>query len=158
MAKGKLILITTLICTLIGITTFLTKPKHKIYRVQLEHLEGEDNEFSKFWFQDEVIILPATNYVARVYSNYNLESVKNPTNKITEVKIYIPESINSSNVLEEFNDYLKDKPIKVLSYKKQGELREWNIILGWIIFGIFLAITVDFIISFKRNSEKHKQE
>jgi len=156
MPKGKLILITTLVGTIIGITLFLTKPKYILYRLQLEHLEGEGNEYSQFWLQDKAIIFPQTNFIARVYSTFDPTSIENPLHPVSEVKIYLLEDVNIIRVIADFEDYLSDKPINLLNYKKQGELRRWNIILGWIILGFLTGLCIHFIGSFKTKSEKCK--
>lgn len=159
MSKLKLILITTLSATIVGVSIFIFKPKYNVYRIQLEHLEGKENEYSNMWFKDEVRVLPNTNHLVRIYSSsIEKTSCDNSKSVISEVKIYIPEDEKFISTYRLFNSYLIDKQINILNFKKQDEIYEWKVILGWALFGFFIGIVIDFIASFNRNAQKKKQQ
>jgi ATP-dependent Zn protease len=157
MSKGAQILVFTLLGALFGVGLFLTKPIRDIYRIQLEHLEGKENQYSAFWFRDQVDTLPHSSEICRLYSHADTAYINGTLNAVSEVKIYVKQSDNALELIQEISNNLKDQPIRILNYRKQGTIREWNVILKWIVLGFFVGVTFNFIVSRKRNTQQGKQ-
>jgi hypothetical protein len=156
MSKALQILLFTLTGAAIGIIVFLSKPTFDVYRLQLEHLEGKDNEHSAFWFRDRVDILPNTNLVCRLYSTADTKKIPAVERDLSEVKVYAAQPSALKDILETLERHFIGKPIRVFSHRKQEEIRQWNTMLRWIAFGFFVGVAFNFFISRYRNSEKRK--
>jgi hypothetical protein len=158
MPKGLQILLFTLLGAALGTIIFLSKPTYNVYRFQLEHLEGRENDHSTFWFRDRVEILPNTNFVCRLYSIADVTKFPMVENEMSEVKVYAAQPLELKDVLEPLEQYLGDKPIRVFSHRKQEEIRQWNTILRWLVSGFFVGVAFNFFVSRNGNSQTHKQQ
>ena len=158
MSKGLQILLFTLLGAALGTIIFLNKPTYNVYRLQLEHLEGRENDHSTFWFRDRVDILPNTNFLCRLYSKADVSKISNVENEMSEVKVYVAQPLEFKDILEPLDHYLSDKPIRVFSHRKQEEIRQWNTILRWLISGFFVGIAFNFFFSRSRDIETNKQQ
>ncbi len=156
MSKGLQILLFTLTGAAIGIIVFLSKPTFDVYRLQLEHVKGKDNEHSAFWFRDRVDFLPNTNLLCRLYSTADTTKISAVEHDLSEVKVYAAQPSALKDILEPLEHHFIDKPIRVFSHRKQEEIRQWNTILRGIACGFFVGVAFNFLLSRYRNTEKRK--
>lgn len=160
MSKAQRIILPTLTGVLIGIVSMLLNPVYDIYRLQLNHDENHLNEKQDIWFEDRVFVLP-NKLMARSYSSYNEKHLTGPVPEglITEVKVYLPSDQNEDLAYEGVEQQTINTTTKILNIRKQGEVREWMILISWSIFGFFIGLLLNYIyFIFGRKSKNDEEE
>lgn len=141
----RLILLFSLLGLLAGVIKSYQEPMFQVYRLFLIHDNDNKNATvnNSVWFKDNVMRLKS-NVIARTYSKSNPNVKINTDGRLSEMKIYIPESFSKTEV---FNSLKAELDLTGASiYKSQYQYNTINrsSIFHYLITGLFLGLLTNF--------------
>lgn len=141
-----------LISSIIGCVLFLKVAPLDIWLIEYEFETKVESELPEFEKVDTVFQF--NNIVCRNYTSSIADTLTEDGIRRHELKVYLsPPSIDK--VVEFSDDLLSSDKVHVLKHKFRERQRNKQVILYWALFGFFLGMVVELIISLKKIPRPH---
>lgn len=139
----KVLLLFSLLGLLAGASKSYQEPMYQVYRLFLIHDSKNATVNNSVWFKDNVMRLKS-NVIARTYSKSNPKVKINTDGKLSEMKIYIPESFSKTEVFNSLKSELNLTDSSIYKIQYQYNTIDRSSIFHYLIAGLFLGLLTNF--------------